>query len=83
MTSATFRLYDASEQSQASREDCEAAIGSNAILHLTGTIVEAQCSKKGNYVVFKIDDRWGFKEDAKFGLDLEALEYPGAKETPC
>lgn len=66
--------YDAKNDTRAKPEDCEAAVGKRATLPLTGRIVETRTSNNGCFVMFEIDERWGFAPGQKFGLDLEAFE---------
>lgn len=71
-------MYDAVKRTDATREECEAAIGKRATLTLTGVIKDVEERDAGPFVKFSVDHRWGFalSEDRPFtiGLDLEAVE---------
>jgi len=68
-------MYDANNRSEFTYDDCYEMIGERATLTLTGTIIDAGESGMGAYVVFKLDDRWGFTQN-KFVMDLDPLEFP-------
>lgn len=65
--------YNAADRTQATHEECEAAIGRRATLSLTGTITEMGSSEAGHWVKFVVDERWGFGELGLI-MDLEAFE---------
>jgi hypothetical protein len=66
---STYSHLDTSKHSLA---DCEAAVGKQAKLVLTGEIVRAGESGAGPYVVFQADEKWGFP--TRLGFDLEVFE---------
>lgn len=66
--------YDSRTVPDTPLADCEAAVGKRARLVLTGTIVSADERENGGFVYFELDERWGFPEGTKMGMDLEAFE---------
>jgi len=53
-------------------EECEAAVGKQAILSLTGEIIAAGESLNGPFVRFKPDECWGLGNFV-LGVDLDAF----------
>lgn len=43
-------------------------------LVLTGRFVQADERESGGFVYFELDDRFGFPEGTRMGMDLEAFE---------
>lgn len=66
--------YSADDTSQKTLAECEAAVGRQASLMLTGTIVEAGESSAGAYVKFEPDPRWGFALGTRFVMDLDPFD---------
>lgn len=67
-----MEFYNHNDKSHFSLEECEDAIGKRFTLPLTGTVISAGESSSGPYVVFEVDECWGFGETT-YGLDLDAL----------
>lgn len=64
--------YDHTQPTSYTLEQCKAVIGEPARLELTGRVVDARESDAGPFVLFEVDERFGFGE-LRFGLDLELL----------
>ena len=64
-------MYDHTQPTKHTAQECEAAVGKTATLVLTGKIVEARESDSGPFVMFAPDDRFGL--DTRLGFDLDAL----------
>jgi hypothetical protein len=65
--------YDHREPTKFTREQVEALVGTRATLPLTGVIDEDRESGAGVFVMFLVDERWGFGSDYRIGIDADAL----------
>lgn len=65
--------YHHSHRTGFTAEDVQAAVGKSATLTLEGAIVGWDENENGAYVLFEIDERFGFGPQ-RFGLDLELLK---------
>lgn len=66
-------MYNHTEKSKFTAEDCEKAVGKTASLPLTGTIVDSGVSNGGPYVRFEPDERWGLLPGTLMTFDLDAF----------
>lgn len=67
-------IYDATQMTQATPEECRDAVGKAASLTLTGTITGWRESPEGGrFVIFKPDARWGMVPGFVPGMDLECF----------
>jgi hypothetical protein len=66
-------MYDHHNGSSFTEQKCTEAVGKRVQLPLTGRIVASGRSENGPFVVFKVDERWGF-DDLTLGVDLDALQ---------
>ena len=66
--------YNHKQGSRFTVKNCEAQIGREAELPLTGKIIDAGESMAGAYVRFQVDERWGFGPHFTMCVDLDALE---------
>lgn len=65
--------YDARKPTSFTLPEIERVIGYKAVLPLTDRFVRAIQSDAGAYVMFEVDQRWGFDPPIRLGMDLEAF----------
>ena len=68
------RDYDARKPTKFTKPELERLLGYKGVLPLTGRFVEVKESNAGPFMVFQIDERWGFDPDTRFGMDLDAFK---------
>lgn len=64
--------YHHSQRTRFTADEVKASVGKRATLTLKGTIVGWREHENGAFVMFQIDERFGFGVQL-FGLDLELL----------
>lgn len=68
-----MKKYNHNNETSFTTADIEKMIGATARLPLTGRLVEVGQSDRGPFVLFEVDERWGFGR-WRVGVDVEALD---------